>query len=197
MERLWSLAGATGGNRWQIGEPRKRLKQADWQRVATHGNRFGAHGKEGVDGSSPSEGLNTLQITDLCCLFGHYAGNGHGRGQQVPHLQGFWMVAVRLRLAQGNREGTPPRRSREISRRVRRLVGTTLFRRGPSVASAHRIVVQRGLRPACSGSIGSVIDRAACGGSGREAPAEAAPCSNCQTLPGDIATNGGRASFVR
>ena len=25
--------------------------------MATHGNRFGAHGKEGVDGSSPSEGL--------------------------------------------------------------------------------------------------------------------------------------------
>jgi hypothetical protein len=25
--------------------------------VATHGNRSGAHGKEGVDGSSPSEGL--------------------------------------------------------------------------------------------------------------------------------------------
>ena len=37
--------------------PRKPLKQACPQRVATHGNRFGAHGKEGVDGSSPSEGL--------------------------------------------------------------------------------------------------------------------------------------------
>ena len=30
--------------------------------MATHGNGFGAHGKEGVDGSSPSEGLETLQI---------------------------------------------------------------------------------------------------------------------------------------
>ncbi len=37
--------------------PRKPLKQADPQPVATQGNRFGAHGKEGVDGSSPSEGL--------------------------------------------------------------------------------------------------------------------------------------------
>ena len=56
MERLWSPAGATGGNRWQMGRARKPLKQADSQPVATHGNRFAAHGKEGVDGSSPSEG---------------------------------------------------------------------------------------------------------------------------------------------
>src|SRR5260370_42309882 len=45
MEHLWSPAGATSGNRWQMGSPRKRLKQADRQPVATHGNRFGAHGK--------------------------------------------------------------------------------------------------------------------------------------------------------
>jgi hypothetical protein len=56
MEHLWSPAGATGGNRWQMEGPRKPLKQADPQPVATHGNRFAAHGKEGVDGSSPSEG---------------------------------------------------------------------------------------------------------------------------------------------
>src|SRR5229473_8387796 len=56
MEHLWSPAGATGGNQWQMEHHRKRLKQADLQPVATHGNRFGAHGKEGVDGSSPSEG---------------------------------------------------------------------------------------------------------------------------------------------
>ena len=48
MERLWSLAGATGGNRGQMGRPRKPLKQADPQPVATHGNLFGAHGKEGA-----------------------------------------------------------------------------------------------------------------------------------------------------
>jgi hypothetical protein len=28
--------------------------------VATHGNRFGAHGKEGVNGSSPSEGFTKV-----------------------------------------------------------------------------------------------------------------------------------------
>jgi hypothetical protein len=57
VEHLWSPAGAIGGNRWQMGHPRKPLKQADPQPVATHGNRSGAHGKEGVDGSSPSEGF--------------------------------------------------------------------------------------------------------------------------------------------
>jgi hypothetical protein len=30
-----------------MAEPRKRFKYGDRQRVATHGNRFGAHGKEG------------------------------------------------------------------------------------------------------------------------------------------------------
>ena len=56
MEHLWSPAGATSGNQWQMGHPQKPLKQADPQPVATHGNRFGAHGKEGVNGSSPLEG---------------------------------------------------------------------------------------------------------------------------------------------
>jgi hypothetical protein len=49
----------SGRNRWQPvanGTHSKTLKQADPQPVATRGNRFGAHGKEGVDGSSPSEG---------------------------------------------------------------------------------------------------------------------------------------------
>ena len=48
MEHLWSPAGATGGNRWQMRHPQKPVKQADQQPVATHGNRFGAHGKEHV-----------------------------------------------------------------------------------------------------------------------------------------------------
>jgi hypothetical protein len=49
MEHLWSPAGAIGGNRWQMEHPQKPLKQGDPQPVATHGKRFGAHGKEGVD----------------------------------------------------------------------------------------------------------------------------------------------------
>jgi hypothetical protein len=48
MERLWSLAVATSGNRWQMDGPRKRGNQAKTVAV---------DGKEGVDGSSPSEGF--------------------------------------------------------------------------------------------------------------------------------------------
>jgi len=38
--------------------------------VATHCDQLPlrAHGKEGVDGSSPSEGLKHLQIEIFCCL---------------------------------------------------------------------------------------------------------------------------------
>jgi hypothetical protein len=42
VEHLWSQAGATGGNRSQLGQDRKRLKYADRQPVATHGKRFAA-----------------------------------------------------------------------------------------------------------------------------------------------------------
>jgi hypothetical protein len=57
MERLWSLAVATGGNRWQIAYPRKPRNTA--KIVATGCNQLprSQNGKEGVDGSSPSEGL--------------------------------------------------------------------------------------------------------------------------------------------
>src|SRR5437763_16463926 len=50
----------SGRNRWQPianGGRLKWLNQADRQPMATHGNHFGAHGKEGVDGSSPPEGF--------------------------------------------------------------------------------------------------------------------------------------------
>src|SRR5436190_24371400 len=55
MEHLWSHAGATGGNQSQMEERRERLKQRNPHSLATNGNRFELHGKEGVDGSSPSE----------------------------------------------------------------------------------------------------------------------------------------------
>jgi hypothetical protein len=56
MERLWSLAVATSGNRWQMDGPRKRGNQAKTVAVGCDQLPKGAHGKEGVDGSSPSEG---------------------------------------------------------------------------------------------------------------------------------------------
>src|SRR2546423_6644101 len=63
-KHLGTPGGATSGTRWQRGPPRKPLKQADPQPVATHGNRFAAHGKEGVDGSSPSEGSAKVPLTE-------------------------------------------------------------------------------------------------------------------------------------
>lgn len=48
MEHLWSQAGATVGNRSQMRQSRKPLKQADRQPLTTHGNRFGALVREGV-----------------------------------------------------------------------------------------------------------------------------------------------------
>jgi hypothetical protein len=53
MEPLWSPVVATGGNRPQMRSTRKPRKQA--KTVAVGCDRL--HGKEGVDGSSPSEGF--------------------------------------------------------------------------------------------------------------------------------------------
>jgi hypothetical protein len=66
MEHLWSQAGATGGNSSQGRSARQRFKQTDPQPVATDGNSSGAHGKEGVDGSSPSEGLQDPRSRGFC-----------------------------------------------------------------------------------------------------------------------------------
>jgi hypothetical protein len=46
---------ATGGNRSQIARPRKRLNQAKTVAAGCDQLPFEAHGKEGVDGSSPEE----------------------------------------------------------------------------------------------------------------------------------------------
>jgi hypothetical protein len=56
MEPLWSRVAATGRNHWQIEWARKRPKQAKTVAVDCNRSRATFHGKEGVDGSSPSEG---------------------------------------------------------------------------------------------------------------------------------------------
>src|SRR5215212_4559710 len=58
MERLWSPAGATSGNQRQIAGRRNRRKQAKSVAVGCHRLPRPQNGKEGVDGSSPSEGLH-------------------------------------------------------------------------------------------------------------------------------------------
>jgi hypothetical protein len=44
-------------------------------------------GKEGVDGSSPSEGLKYLQIDSFCCLVRRDVREEYGGGQVRLHLQ--------------------------------------------------------------------------------------------------------------
>jgi hypothetical protein len=58
MEPLWSPVVANGGNPSQIGRPRKPRKQAETVAVGCDQLPIEAHGKEGVDGSSPSEGFD-------------------------------------------------------------------------------------------------------------------------------------------
>src|SRR5437867_5751866 len=60
--------GATGGNQRQIARANEPEKQAKTLAVGCDRLPRGVHGKEGVDGSSPSEGLKYLQIGHFCCL---------------------------------------------------------------------------------------------------------------------------------
>ena len=60
MEPLWSPVVATGGSQWQIRSARKPPKQAKSVAAGCHRLREKFHGKEGVDGSSPSEGFSFL-----------------------------------------------------------------------------------------------------------------------------------------
>jgi hypothetical protein len=74
MERLWSRAVATGRNGSQMEQCQERLKRAETVAMRCDRLPIGAHGKEGVDGSSPSEGLRKcLQIGTFCCLFHQHA----------------------------------------------------------------------------------------------------------------------------
>jgi hypothetical protein len=56
MEPLWSPAVATGGNRSQIAGRENGLNRPKTVAVGCHRLPPRLHGKEGVDGSSPSEG---------------------------------------------------------------------------------------------------------------------------------------------
>ena len=82
MERSWSLAGATSGNGWQMARPRKPLKQAKSVAVGCHRLSRASNGKEGVDGSSPSEGFDKMPAN------GHFVvvcpNNTRVRGGYIP-----------------------------------------------------------------------------------------------------------------
>jgi hypothetical protein len=67
-----------GGNQSQMAPLRKRLKQADRQPVATRDNLFAAHGKEGIDDPSPSEGSLALLTNQSHLPRVHCRGLGYG-----------------------------------------------------------------------------------------------------------------------
>jgi hypothetical protein len=64
MEPLWSPVVATSGNRSQIAQPLEPQKQAKTVAAGCDQLPFGFHGKEGVDGSSPSEG--SKDVIPIC-----------------------------------------------------------------------------------------------------------------------------------
>jgi hypothetical protein len=57
MDQLWNNGVATHGNRARTARPGKPLEQAKSFAIRCLRLQFGQHGKEGVDGSSPSEGF--------------------------------------------------------------------------------------------------------------------------------------------
>jgi hypothetical protein len=71
-----------GRNRWQtfrLARPRERLELSETVATGCHRLPFGSHGKEGVDGSSPSEGLkknpaNGQVVLPVMTKFGLFAG---------------------------------------------------------------------------------------------------------------------------
>ena len=68
MEPLWSPVVATRGNQWQIGSARKLQRQAKTVAVGCDHLSQAAHGKEGVDGSSPSEGFAKAPQNGVFCI---------------------------------------------------------------------------------------------------------------------------------
>jgi hypothetical protein len=70
MEPLWSPVVAIGRNLWQIDEARKARKQAETVATSCHRLPSAFHGKEGVSGSSPEEGLSedTKPLQKAACL---------------------------------------------------------------------------------------------------------------------------------
>jgi hypothetical protein len=95
----------SGRNRWQPVANGTRPESAQTSETVALGcDQLPAafHGKEGVDGSSPSEGLKVLHTGTSCCLFRHDAGELYGGGQRGGDLQALRVFAAPI----DGREGT-------------------------------------------------------------------------------------------
>jgi hypothetical protein len=106
MEPLWSPVVATGGKRSQIRSAQKPQEQAKTVATSCYWLPEKFHGKEGVDGSSPSEGLKYLQIHYFRCLLRRVAGDHYGGGHRGRDLQGFLPTPGLVLGTKGNSEGT-------------------------------------------------------------------------------------------
>ena len=86
MERLWSPAVATSGNRWQMREPRKRLEQAKTVATGCDQLPIGAHGR-------------ALQKRRKSALFLRY------RFAQAPVCSGYGAVYRAFRMRERRLDG--------------------------------------------------------------------------------------------
>src|SRR5436190_15850150 len=89
MEPLWSPVVATGGSRSQIRSTRKPQKQAKSVATGCHRLPEKFHGKEGVDGSSPSEGSKRPANQAVSLHVWRAPGCYYGGGHHVADLQVF------------------------------------------------------------------------------------------------------------
>ena len=85
MEPLWSPVVATGGNRSQIRLAQKPPKQAKTLAVGCDQLPIEVHGKEGVDGSSPSDGLQNPRMSGDSSAAGAYTFGSAVIPEQVLH----------------------------------------------------------------------------------------------------------------
>jgi hypothetical protein len=63
MEQVWNRGGATVGKGSAHRTPENGLIKRQTVAAGCHRLPFGSHGKEGVDGSSPSEGSAKVPLT--------------------------------------------------------------------------------------------------------------------------------------
>jgi hypothetical protein len=105
MEPLWSPVVATRGKRRQMNPRQKPRKKGENGRRGLPPVACDVHGKEVVDGSSPSEGLKHLQIGYFCCLLRRVARDHYGKVSEDPICRRFWRPRV-VPATKGNREGT-------------------------------------------------------------------------------------------